>query len=216
MPQPELIKADFKTRGRKLIQALVAQLASPKGRTAAAGLAALMAAAALHWGYSQRVREQAAQARAESAQTLQRAQAVQSRPSLPPQDPQVAFSSAFPDPQERESRLAALLELAQAMGLNARQIELRVQPEPALGLQRYQIRMPLESSYAAQRQFIDQALAADPALALMSLRMRRPNAQTDLVKTQLDFALLMRSEAQPATQPTAAAVPAPLRAGGPL
>ena len=119
-------------------------------------------------------------------------------------DPAEGFRQGFPAAGSRHERVAALLELASAHGLAGTQSEYRLQVEPALGLARYRVSLPLTGSYPALRDFLAEALRGDPALALDSMRLRRADPQASQLQAELLFSLLMRVD------PSVLALPAVL------
>ena len=109
-------------------------------------------------------------------------------------DPADRFRAAFAPAQQRHQRLASLMLLAGSLGLEARRGEFREVQEPQLGLWRYRLTLPLVGSYAAVRQFTEQALREDTALSLDNLRIERSDVQSDSCRVELQFSLWMRPE----------------------
>ena len=103
------------------------------------------------------------------------------------------FYAVFPGAETRDQRLAAILSRVRQSGLALGQTEYRQRAEPGLALMRYSMSLPLTGSYAAIRSLIDDCLRADPALGLMSLRLRRKDLQSAQLQAQLEFALYMRA-----------------------
>ncbi len=103
------------------------------------------------------------------------------------------FYAMFPDEATRDVRLAAILSRARQTGLALGQTEYRHRAEPGLALVRYSMSLPLTGSYAEIRRLIDDCLRADPALGLISLRLRRKDVQSEQVQAQIEFALYMRA-----------------------
>lgn len=143
---------------------------------------------------------QAAELRAdESAWREARARAATLRGKAQgPVDPVEAlrrFQSAFPAAQDRHRRVTNLLALSAGMGLQSRRSDLRSQPEPALGLTRVRLSMPLTGSYEDLRRFVDQALRDDPALSLDLLRLERSDTQAMALRAELQWSLWMQAAA---------------------
>ncbi len=105
------------------------------------------------------------------------------------------WRAALPPPAARQPRVAALLALAGADGLVHKRVEFRYSSDPALGVARYRVTLPLTGRYSSIRLFIESALAADPALLLDSVRLTRSSGLASDVAAQFSFSLLMRSEA---------------------
>ncbi|MDC8770220.1 hypothetical protein [Roseateles albus] len=96
------------------------------------------------------------------------------------------WQQALPTADQRQQRLADLLEIGLNMGLVGARTEHRLTLDTAAGLERLRVTMPLTGGYAQLRAFIDAALRHDPALSLDSFKLRRasPNApelEADLV-----------------------------------
>jgi hypothetical protein len=109
-------------------------------------------------------------------------------------DPAAQFRAAFAPAQQRHQRLAHLMLLAGALGLEARRGEFREVQEAQLGLLRYRLTLPLTGPYAAARKFAEQALRDDPALSLDNLRIERSDVQSDTCRIELQFSLWMRQD----------------------
>lgn len=109
-------------------------------------------------------------------------------------DPVARFVAELPAPLQRQPRVAALLSLAEAHGLEPRRSEYRYASESSLRAARYRVSLPLSGSYAAVRRFIEVALQNDQALALDSLRIKRDNTLTATLQAELVFSFLMQAE----------------------
>jgi hypothetical protein len=131
----------------------------------------------------------------EDAQALRKQTLRQARTGSAPMDDWAgaqAFRGAFPPPGRRATRVAALLALAEAHGVVVRRGEFRYQPEPALGLARYSLSLPVEGSYSALRAFVAEGLGRDPALALDGMRLSRDQEAAGGLRADLRFTLYMR------------------------
>ncbi len=102
------------------------------------------------------------------------------------------FVAAFPAADERQSRVATLLELAGHHALEIRGGEFQLVRDKASGLLRYSLTMPLSGSYAQLRGFIEDALATDAALSLDRIRLRRASAVASSVEADLTWSFYMR------------------------
>lgn len=121
--------------------------------------------------------------------------ATASRQRQGPADPADAlrrFQAAFPSAQDRHRRITKLLALAAGMGLQPRRSDVRSLNEPAIGLTRVRVTMPLTGSYEGLRRFVDQALRDDPALSLDLLRLERSDPQSLALRAELQWSLWMR------------------------
>jgi hypothetical protein len=165
-------------------------------------LAAAVALVAVPW-QQQQLEDQRAAADAERRRVLARSKNAASGPAAET-DPVARFVAGLPAPMQRQPRVAALLSLAEAHGLQLRRSEYRYASESSLRAARYRVSLPVSGSYAAVRRFIEAALQGDPALALDSLRIKRDNTQTATLQAELVFSFLMRAE------PAATALGAPL------
>lgn len=140
------------------------------------------------------LREQADRARTDALRAARLA-----RSAAPDTDPAERFRAAFPAADSRNGRVAALLALASSHGLTGTQSEYRFQAEPVLGVARYRVSLPLAGPYPALRSFLAEALRSDPALALDSVRLRRPDPLAATWQAELQFSLMMRADpAKPA------------------
>jgi hypothetical protein len=117
------------------------------------------------------------------------------RADAQPQDPARRFIEAFPNADERHRRISNLLGLAAGLGLQPRHSEVRSAAEPALGLTRLRVVLPLRGSYETLRRYVDQALRDDPALALDLLRLERADPDAAEVRAELQWSLWMQSDA---------------------
>jgi len=103
------------------------------------------------------------------------------------------FRAAFPDPDARGQRVAALLALAAKNGVVSRRSDYRVTVERDLGLAVYRINLPATGRYASLRGFVEAALHDDAALALDVIRMRRAQPGAAEVQAELQFGLWMNA-----------------------
>ena len=170
------------------------QMARRLGVPGWAGIAALVLAAIL-LPISQRLAAQGEQfeAHADALAKAQRRSAA-AGPQIAPAT-QAQWQQNLPPSGERQQRLADLLEMSLRLGLNSARTEHRLTVDPASGLERLRVSMPLSGNYATLRQFIGSALAHDPALSLDSLKLRRASPQATDVDAELVWSLHSRMEA---------------------
>lgn len=91
--------------------------------------------------------------------------------------------------------VARLFAAAAHAGLQLDQGEYRLQTDPAAGLTRYQITLPVEGSWPALREFLGQALNGDPALALEGITLNRPRVEERELQGVLRLTLYLSREA---------------------
>ncbi|MDE2081233.1 MAG: hypothetical protein KGI90_07765 [Burkholderiales bacterium] len=119
--------------------------------------------------------------------------AARQRRALPAPDLWVQFRETFPGAGARNQRVAQLLTSAAAAGVQAQRSDLRVADEPALGLVRLRVLLPVTGTYADVRRFVDEALRGDPALSLDRLRLERRDTVSAELRGELQWSLWMRS-----------------------
>ena len=164
---------------------------------AAAGLAALAIAAGLVWLVAPHWRDEAEARLAELRPNLRlaepkaraQAQAQAQAQALAPQAVAQA-TPVWPVAAASPRRAAALGALARRQGLEL--LQLREQLDAASHLQ---LSMNGRATYPALRQFVERALAGDPALMLDRLRLHRGEAADTLVDFELQWTLLHRASA---------------------
>jgi len=164
------------------------------GWPALLGMLLLIAAGVLEAWVLPRQQERAADLRQQVQATRARAR-VASQPLAARAavvDPAQQFRDSFPAARWRQQRLADLFDGAARAGLSVGRTEHRPGLEPALGLARYRITLPVSGTYNQVRGFVRQALAADPALSLDSLRLSRAHAGQAQLQAQLQFSLWMQ------------------------
>ncbi len=164
------------------------------GWPAATGTALLLASAALAWGATPALQRADANAVEEIDLWQQRATARRARSAtggtaVTMPGTGAAFRHAFPGAVSRSQRVAALVATAHKRGLMLQSMDLRLQPEPALGLARYRIQMPLQGSYAAVRGLVADSLRQDPALALDALQLQRDEDAAGGLRVELRWSL---------------------------
>lgn len=170
------------------------------GWPAAAGAALLLASAALAWGATPDLRRAEAAAAEEIDLWQHRAAARRARgasggAALDAAGTGAAFRHAFPLADSRSPRVATLVATAERRGLVLQSMDLRLQPEPTLGLARYRIQMPLQGSYAAVRGLVADSLRQDPALALDALQLQRDEDAAGGLRVELRWSLYSQPDA---------------------
>ena len=108
-----------------------------------------------------------------------------------------SFRSGFPSMADRQQRLKSLLEISSRHGLRWQRVELRQTIESSIGMARYEVTLPLNGSYAAIRQTVDEALAGDRGLALDRLQLRRPSAANAELDATAVWSLWMQASDSP-------------------
>lgn len=170
-------------------------LLRPLGWPGLLGLLMLLAAALLALGPTPRWEAQASQLEAEAGR-LQRQLRAQQRVAAAP-DAQatltpVQWQLRLPPAEQRQQRLADLLELGLRQGLVSTRTEHRLTLDAGAGLERLRITMPVQGGYAQLRGYIDAALLQDPGLSLDSLKLRRASPQAAEIEAELLWSLHAR------------------------
>ena len=128
--------------------------------------------------------------------------AVISRPEPPaappaaPGDPRLvnayrAFQQILIEPAALPVAQQNVLERARAAGLEPGVIDYAEEGEPAQGFRRAVMRLPVAGSYAGVREFIESALAQQPALAVRQLSIERPEGSDRFVRAEITLELLI-------------------------
>ncbi|MDC8785701.1 hypothetical protein [Roseateles koreensis] len=107
------------------------------------------------------------------------------------------WRAALPAADQRQQRLADLLEIGLRLGLLSQRTEHRLTVDTAAGLERLRVTMPVAGGYAQVRQYIAAALQHDPALSLDGLKLRRPTPLAPEVEAELQWSLHARSDGSP-------------------
>jgi Tfp pilus assembly protein PilO len=165
------------------------------GWPGAAGLALLLAAAVLAttWLPDLTQRSRSLSAAAVDAEQQARRDRQRQASVASTLSPAQQFASAFPEPELREARVAALLAAARSQGLSLQRGEFRLTSEPQLGLLKYSVNLPLSGSYAQLRAFVEDMQNHDSALALERMRLQRSSARTSVVEADLTWSFYMRA-----------------------
>ncbi len=160
----------------------------------ALGLAALALALVVSLVVVPRLQHESQAIGAEADHTARQARlaATASPGDRPGESAPAHFVSAFPPVDARQARVAALLELALHHSMELRRSEFQLNLDKGSGLLRYSVTMPLAGSYAQLRGFVEDALAADAALSLDRLRLRRATAGTATIEADLTWSFYMR------------------------
>jgi hypothetical protein len=143
-------------------------------------------------------------------QALAWRRAAQARPPGPP--PAAApppWRDSLPAADQAEARLAALLAAAQRQGVAIGRSQQQWRPLAAAqpgtaALSSVQLTMQADASYAALRGWVAQALAADPHLALVGLRLQRSTPDAPRLSAELQWALLQLGDGRATLAPAMA------------
>jgi len=108
-----------------------------------------------------------------------------------PQDQASAFKHSLPTRSDTPKILGTLVTVAAASGviLERGDYTYIVPGEGEIG--RYQISLPLMGSYSQIRQFIENSLAAVPAMALEKLRVERKSVADPVIAAELQFSVML-------------------------
>jgi hypothetical protein len=104
-----------------------------------------------------------------------------------------SFKEEFPGYDQRLERVAAFLERLAQLGTPAPPTSYRQSTLGESGLEAYHVSLSTTTSYSAWRDFMDDVLWADPALALTSLSLVRSDSQTAQVRVQAVFTFYMQA-----------------------
>lgn len=160
-----------------------------------AALACVLAAMSAAFVWKPQLERELAAQRTAAQDTRDRALRLlqQRRVATLPEPADERFRSAFPAPEARGQRVAALLALAAQNGVVSRRSDYRVNVERDLGLASYRINLPASGDYGALRGFVEAALRDDPALSLDVLRLRRAQPGSAEVQAEFQFGLWMNA-----------------------
>jgi hypothetical protein len=134
---------------------------------------------------------------------LQAAEAGQAqrsaRTALPPSAPASAadWSARLPPATERDTRIAALMRRALELGIRLPASGQRVSEDHVAGVDSHQIELTARGNYLDLHRFLDEALLADPALALDQVHLARSGPDTDELDANLRFVMLQRAQPAP-------------------
>lgn len=159
-----------------------------------ASLALLASAGLLHLTHARWQVEREATAEQSLTVRQQILQAAKQVSRGPVTDPWTRLRSELPSASQRERRLSELLGAAQREGLRLWATDLEQKTEPALGVERLQVRQPLRGSYRQIRAWLEAALVADKALSLEQISLRRKGAEAEDIEADVTWALYQRSE----------------------
>lgn len=106
-----------------------------------------------------------------------------------------AFEAQLPTVDDRMQILADLFGLAQHHQLVLAKGEYRLQRDDQSDLARFQIVLPIKGDPGAIRRFVQDALAANPALAFEALVLKREHLRHEAVDAKVQLILFMRPAA---------------------
>jgi hypothetical protein len=167
----------------------------PLGWSGVLGLACLLIAAALWWGWV-RGRDAVAQGlRQEIGQLREKSRTVAPPPHVPDAAEQlVAFHAFFPPRRQISAALGELNRLALAHQLVLASGDYKFNDEKNLRLARYELRLPVRGTYAQVYGLVAAALNAMPSLALDEIVIKRESRLADQVEAQLRFSLYVNQD----------------------
>lgn len=102
-----------------------------------------------------------------------------------------AFYEAIPQQDKIPDRLAGIFKLARAQGLALDIGDYTLTHEASGRLDRFQITFPVKGSYPKLREFIFQAIAETPGLALEGIGFKRELIADPVVEARLTFLLFV-------------------------
>lgn len=104
------------------------------------------------------------------------------------------FAARLPAAGSLPDWLEHIEAAASTAGVTLERTEYRVSNDPAAGLARYQITLPVKGAYPQVRAFASALLETVPVLAITSLDMKRDTTGASAVEARLDVALYLRAD----------------------
>lgn len=158
-----------------------------------AGAAIALACVAVWWGASAPLVDEIRRLDVATAALERRSQ---ERPTpvaaaATPEQQLQTFSQRFPDEKGIAPALARLHALARQRGVAIEQAEFRYASEASEPLARYTIVLPVKADYRALRRFIGDVLREMPGLALEEVNLRRSEAKSPLLESQLRLVMFV-------------------------
>lgn len=95
--------------------------------------------------------------------------------------------AALPPADERDQRLASLLESARASGLRQGRMDIQNVSDPLHAMGRIKVNQALRGHYDALRAYIEARLASDPALSLDRMQLRRASPLATDLEAELSW-----------------------------
>jgi len=101
------------------------------------------------------------------------------------------FVEGFPALTSQVDDLAFLVQQAAGSGVQLARADYQLRNEPALGLVRYQVNLPVQARYATLRSFIAAVLNARPNASLDELALERKDGE--MIDARVRFTFVYRS-----------------------
>ena len=158
----------------------------------ALGLALLCAAG--WWGVAAPMSEDAGRLDARSAaleRRLSERGAADAPKGLTAQQQLAEFERRFSDEKSLNTSLARLHAAAKRQGVQLAQAEFKLTSEAREPLARYTMVLPVKADYRALRRFTRDALHELPGLAMEEVNLRRGDAKSTVLDSQLRFVLFV-------------------------
>lgn len=157
------------------------------------GLALALACATLWFAQIAPLQREATRLAADIGRLEQRlaAQTVDPTADTTPQDQLDAFARRFAGEKGIAPALARLHAMARKRGVQIDQAEFKLASEANEPLARYTIVLPVKADYRSLRHFTRDALRELPGLALEEVNLRRGEAKSPLLESQLRFVLFL-------------------------
>lgn len=111
-------------------------------------------------------------------------------------DISTSFMNFLPTDGQREKQLGKLHQLADQHNLQLARVDYHLETLTVLSVQKLSLRLSVQGSYAMQRQFLHELLAALPNLALERITLEKSPGLADTMNTLLDVSLYYRAAAQ--------------------
>ena len=157
------------------------------------GAVIALACAAVWWGASVPLADDAARLAADSV-TLERRLAERQTAApidATPQQQLEAFTRRFPDEKGIAPSLARLHAIARRRGVTIERAEFKYVSEASEPLARYTVVLPVKADYRALRRFSRDLLRELPGVALEEVNLRRSDAKAPVLEAQLRLVLFL-------------------------
>jgi hypothetical protein len=109
------------------------------------------------------------------------------------QDQLATFYAFFPPPDSSPDWLGRIHRIAQAKGVQLASGEYRLERAASPRLQRYQMTLPVQGTYAQIRGFVGEVLEQVPAAVLEEVSLKRENVGTERVEARVRLTLYLGS-----------------------
>jgi Tfp pilus assembly protein PilO len=162
------------------------------GKTGIVGVSLCIFSLVMYLSSTVPLREQLASQAMELEQArADQARRMESGTSSSPRDQSSAFKNSLPTRVDTPKILGTLVTVAAASGVVLERGDYTYVAPGKGEIGRYQISLPLMGSYAQIRKFIENALAAVPAMALEKMRVERKSVADPVISAELQFSVML-------------------------